>query len=1194
MKKVLNPYIAGVPVTESSMFFGRQDVFDWIERSLAGKYVDHILIIHGQRRVGKTSVLKQIPNHLSNRYIQVYFDLQGRTQATIDRFLWWMARHILRTMRSQSGVTISIPDQETFTQDSEYFHTRFLPALKPFMGNRVLLLTFDEFDILSQPNMMESLGKPLAGYLSQLFELEDLNFIFSIGSSGKKLENMQASYTEFFKVALYKEISFLEQADCYQLITRPVKGVLSYDPGAVERIYQITSGHPYYTQLTCHELFSNCQKTEENRITQRDVEAILPEVVERGTVNLKFVWDEASDLEKWCLACLAQEEHVMDCNDLTAILQDQKVRFSQSDLNATLLLLREKDILTVDNRFIVQLLRLWLQINRPLERVRQELVEINPIANRFIEIGDEYKDRGEEQEAIQNYQQALSIDSANLTAQVSIASIYLTEEKYPQAAEAYDRALEIDPEDIQARFGFCQAHMELGEAALASGDASDAIDHLLQVVNVNPDHSEVRQRLADILCRQAEEMLARGEEEEALKAFQAATQYTPDDEALNDRYDQISLMVKGKVLAELLEKASSEWKRQNWSQAISYLEEYLQFEPDAPEIRTRLEDLQRQHHLNRLAEIKSRAEGFEQDERWDEAITVWEEYLALEPDDQPEAEKTLQKAKRYKGLAEIYAQAEATMQAKEYSRAIGLYQDIISQVPSYKDTARLLAGAVRAEQRGRPVWLSPWVWAALIFVVLAVLTGVFRGELAAWFSSLADRPPPALGMITAPTQTTGVTIPTSTYSSPTPAATASQIQPVSTQVPTQTEMSDPSWMVDFVQPIQETIAPLPPDFQDDFSSDKDWVNQYGISVEKVGTLADGAYQLAAADQEIIQWLPWMANNYVLEFDFLPLEFSGENTTFSLLLSRKENGDHYRFEIDPENETYQITRYMTAGGETVLDQGTFPEPVSNSPANLKVFDLEDDLAFLYNDAPLASIRDGRGRFIGTDIGFALSAESGSGSVEIEDLKLWDLDPIEIASWVEEFAVPALNSIRNRPPDFEDDFSKAKSEWLLSGNLEFYEIIPLDNIVVDGAFRYNGETVPGHVVLYSTEIQALDFILEFDLWMDNFNTGDGSFGFRKLNTFGFTIIPHQNECRADGHEYPIKYLPSPCNRRSWTDRNQIILISLGDQFGIYLNGKPLGIFEDVPSAGLSNNFILGEWKSPIQIGLDNLKFWELEQP
>ena len=39
---------------------GAKDVFQWIENNLAGKFTEHILVVHGQRRVGKTSVLKQL------------------------------------------------------------------------------------------------------------------------------------------------------------------------------------------------------------------------------------------------------------------------------------------------------------------------------------------------------------------------------------------------------------------------------------------------------------------------------------------------------------------------------------------------------------------------------------------------------------------------------------------------------------------------------------------------------------------------------------------------------------------------------------------------------------------------------------------------------------------------------------------------------------------------------------------------------------------------------------------------------------------------------------------------------------------------------------------------------------------------------------------------------------------------------
>ena len=265
MNDILNPYIAGAPVVETSMFFGREDVFNWIERSLAGKYVDHILVLHGQRRVGKTSVLKQIPNFLPDKYIQVFFDLQGRTGTTLERFLWWLASEIVRTLKMEHDILLPKPDRKTF-EDAEYLISEFLPGLWSILGEKVLLLTFDEFDSLDRPEIRETLAQPLIAYLRRLIELDGLNFIFSIGSSGDKLENMQASYTDFFKSALYRKISFLTRDDCHRLITKPVEGLIRFEKKAVDQIIKITSGHPYFTQLMCHELFSRCQKTGEREI----------------------------------------------------------------------------------------------------------------------------------------------------------------------------------------------------------------------------------------------------------------------------------------------------------------------------------------------------------------------------------------------------------------------------------------------------------------------------------------------------------------------------------------------------------------------------------------------------------------------------------------------------------------------------------------------------------------------------------------------------------------------------------------------------------------------------------------------------------------------------------------------------------------------------------------------------------------
>ena len=497
MKEMINPYIAGAPVAEARMFFGREDVFEWIQNSISGRYAEHILVIHGQRRVGKTSILKQLGNHLPRRYVPVFFDLQGRTHTSLDRFLWWLAREIARVLKQDRGIEVPQPEKEAFTADADYFENHFLPHLLPALGENTLLLTFDEFDNLEEAGVKQALAGPLIDHLQRLMGREGLSFIFSVGSSGRKLENMRASYTMFFKTALYKKISFLSREDTHHLIALPVTGLVKYDREAIDRIYEITYGYPYFTQLMCHELFGRCQKTGQRKVTEEDVEAVLDDVVERGTVNLKSVWDEASDLEKWVLAAMAHLG-ASDSRELAAFLRGQRLRFSEGDLTSALLHLREKEILTEDNRFVVYLLRLWLKCNRSIERVREELIEVNPIANRYMEIGLEYKDKGEFAQAIESFLKVLAIIPEHLPARVSLAQVYAAQKAYEKAAAEFEKALATDEEDVAARAGLCAVHLALGDLALSRGQTREARRSYERVLSINPEHAEAGQQMAEV------------------------------------------------------------------------------------------------------------------------------------------------------------------------------------------------------------------------------------------------------------------------------------------------------------------------------------------------------------------------------------------------------------------------------------------------------------------------------------------------------------------------------------------------------------------------------------------------------------------------------------------------------------------------------------------------------------------------
>ncbi|MFL7791611.1 MAG: tetratricopeptide repeat protein [Anaerolineae bacterium] len=499
MVERINPYIAGAPVTNPAMFFGREDVFAWIERNIAGRYADNTLVIHGQRRVGKTSVLKQLDHHLSDRYVSVFFDLQGRTHTTLDHFLWRLAREIVRALHTRHGIALPKPELGPFSQDLEYFPGVFLAEVREALGERHLVLVFDEFDSLEEPAAKEMLAGDLIPYFSRMLHgTENLNFIFSIGSSGHKLEHMQADYTDFFRSALYKKISFLEPAQARQLIVEPVQDTMMYEPPAVARVLAVTSGHPYFTQLTCHELFAQCERTDDWGIGVDDVEAVLPEVIERGTVNLKFVWDDATDPERYTLAALALLGGPVRKAEVLAALRKYKVRISDEEVGAALLNLGSKDVLTDKNTFTVDLLRLWLLRNRPMERVVEELGEKHPIAVRYSQIAEEYREQGELDAALESYQRALSAAPDYIPVHLGIAEVYREAERWEEAAAAYRAVLDLDGENVQAQTGLCDAYITLGDTLQEAGDIAGAMRSYQQVLDIYAEHTEAQERLADL------------------------------------------------------------------------------------------------------------------------------------------------------------------------------------------------------------------------------------------------------------------------------------------------------------------------------------------------------------------------------------------------------------------------------------------------------------------------------------------------------------------------------------------------------------------------------------------------------------------------------------------------------------------------------------------------------------------------
>ena len=375
MQNTINPYIAGSPVRDKEMYFGRAHIFETVRRCLIGTLPSQIVVLHGQRRIGKTSTLYQMTYHLPKTYIPVLVDLQGLSLDGLPELLWDISQVIRRQLRREAEVSLERADRETWLADAEGNIQKFFETVGHEIGNRHIVFMMDETMLLADKiaaGMLDDRVFSVLGTLMSCFPY--LDFCFSIGS---KVGLMKDEIASFPRAATYIKIGFLEPDEARALIQEPAKGLVHYDPEAIETILDLTAGQPYYTQLICHELFDHAQNTRQPAITAADVEAIRPGVVEMATAQLHYVWDETPSLGQQVLLALAEIEgqgkHAATPGQIGRLLLHHGIMAHNAEIDRELKALYKRNILhgLRQYNFSIDLFRHWLLQHQRLEWVNK-------------------------------------------------------------------------------------------------------------------------------------------------------------------------------------------------------------------------------------------------------------------------------------------------------------------------------------------------------------------------------------------------------------------------------------------------------------------------------------------------------------------------------------------------------------------------------------------------------------------------------------------------------------------------------------------------------------------------------------------------------------------------------------------------------------------------------------------------------
>jgi tetratricopeptide (TPR) repeat protein len=674
--KPVNPYIVGNPIKDQAGFFGRLDIFREVLQVLRQRG-SNAIVLYGQRRIGKTSVLLQLEKQLrrDGEFTPVYFDLQDKAAKSLIEVLYELSQHISRV----TGHTIA--KSSDFDRTGDYFRSIFLPEIAQKVASGGLVLLFDEFDVLDSPARTQA-SEAFFPYLRRwMDDVQKVKFVFVIG---RRPEDLSVRTMSTFKGVQSTRVSFLSKPDAIDVIRQSEReGTLQWDESAVQHVIDLTHGHPYFTQLLCSVVWENAYESAPDTtptISVQDVEkAVLP-ALKFGANAFNWLWDGLPPAERVVVAAMAEvKEDIITQDKLIETLNLSGVRLVARELEVAPETLIDWEVLIESDgayRFAVPLLRRWVLTNRPLRRVKEELDRLNPLADGLYQTGYGYYDRENPDldAAVQQLQQALNINPNHLKARLLLGQILLEKGNLIESVNMFDAAYQYD--ERAARADLIKSLLALAETQ----DENLQLSTYERILKIQSDQPLANEKMRAIWVKRGEAAQAQESYEEALKIFEQIGD--------TERIEKVRSLMHEKKLALDMQRADAYEKSGQWKSALETLVGLIPEYPESETLRARMETAR----VNWRSESLLALDASASEENWAKALELCETLEKDFPDD-TEIKSHVDRARAQIGVTQKYQQALGVLQGGQNDDARQLLAQVLAEDPKHLNAAHKLIEA---------------------------------------------------------------------------------------------------------------------------------------------------------------------------------------------------------------------------------------------------------------------------------------------------------------------------------------------------------------------------------------------------------------------------------------------------------------------------------------------------------------------
>jgi hypothetical protein len=209
--------------------------------------------------------------------------------AGLEYFLLELAEQAQKALRVRGLANLTRLTPDDFRASPYRAFDQFLDAADKVLDGGRFIFLLDEFELLSSHIIDQATIRSAFNYMRSLIERRpSVAFILAGTLPDRIVPPVDGG--PLLALARSYELTYLDREQTTRLIREPVKPHVQYDDDAVEAIWALTHGHPYFTQADLWDDLSPEEQIVFSTLSDRAE-------VERSPATLR-------EIQAWCQRCI--------------------------------------------------------------------------------------------------------------------------------------------------------------------------------------------------------------------------------------------------------------------------------------------------------------------------------------------------------------------------------------------------------------------------------------------------------------------------------------------------------------------------------------------------------------------------------------------------------------------------------------------------------------------------------------------------------------------------------------------------------------------------------------------------------------------------------------------------------------------------------------------------------------------------